>query len=120
MLKNFWNNEAGFVISAELTLVLTIAVIGIIVGLSHVAMAVNEELSDVAQAIGSLNQSFSFTGFQIFAPSGGSNAPPYFQVAGSNGPRLSAPAGAVVLAPLSLPAGAASGNCIAPGAALLA
>ena len=29
---------------------------------------------------------FSFTGFQIFAPAGASNAGPYFQVAGSNGP----------------------------------
>ena len=64
MLKNLWNNEAGFVISAELALVLTIAVIGMVVGLSHVAMAVNQELNDVAQAIGSLNQSFSFTGFK--------------------------------------------------------
>ena len=67
MLKNLWNNEAGFIISAELTLVLTIAVIGMVVGLSHVALAVNEELSDVAQAIGSLNQSFSFTGFHCCA-----------------------------------------------------
>src|ERR1051325_5319971 len=31
-----------------------------------------------------------------------------------------APAGAVVLALLSLPAGAASGNCVVPGAALFA
>lgn len=64
MLKNLWNNEAGFVISAELALVLTIAVIGMVVGLSHVAMAVNQELTDVAAAIGSLNQSYSFTGYK--------------------------------------------------------
>ena len=64
MLKNLWNNEAGFIISAELTLVLTIAVIGIIVGLSHVAVAVNEELDDISKAIGSLNQGFNFTGFK--------------------------------------------------------
>jgi hypothetical protein len=62
-MKNLWNDEAGMVISAELVLVLTICVLGVIVGLSHVAMAVNEELSDVAQAIGSLDQSFSFTGY---------------------------------------------------------
>lgn len=64
MLKKLWNDEAGFIISAELVLVLTIAVLGTIVGLSHVVMAVNQELNDVAQAIGSLNQSFSFTGFK--------------------------------------------------------
>lgn len=63
MLKKLWNNEAGFIISAELVLVLTIAVLGMVVGLSHVAMAVNEELSDIGQAIGSLNQSYSFVGY---------------------------------------------------------
>lgn len=64
MLKNLWNSEAGFVISAELALVLTIGVIGVIVGLSHVANAVNNELDDVAKAIGSLNQSYNFTGYK--------------------------------------------------------
>ena len=63
---------------------------------------------------------FSFTGFQIFAPGGGLNAGPYFQVAGSNGPWLTAPAGATIRALLSLPAGAASGKVCVPGAALLA
>ena len=57
----------------------------------------------------------SFTGFQIFAPGGGLNAVPYFHVAGSKGPVLTAFAGAVVSARLSTPAGAASGN--AAGAA---
>ena len=63
MLKNLMNDEAGVILSAEMVLVLTICVLGVIVGLSHVVMAVNQELSDVAQAIGSLNQSYSFTGF---------------------------------------------------------
>ena len=70
-MKNLWNNEAGFVISAELVLVLTIAVLGTIVGLSHVVMAVNQELTDAAQAIGSLNQSFRFTGFKCCPCPGG-------------------------------------------------
>ena len=64
MLRNLLNNEDGFVLSAELALVLTIGVIGVIVGLSHVAMAVNQELTDVAGAIGALNQSYSFTGYK--------------------------------------------------------
>ena len=63
MLKTLWNDEVGFVISAELVLVLTIAVLGTIVGLSHVVMAINQELSDVAAAIGALDQSYSFTGY---------------------------------------------------------
>ena len=37
MLRTLWNDEAGVVISAELVLVLTIAVIAMIVGLHAVA-----------------------------------------------------------------------------------
>lgn len=63
MLKNLWNDEAGFVISAELVLVLTIAVLAMVVGLTEVAVAVNTELNDVSNAIGALNQSYAFSGF---------------------------------------------------------
>jgi Flp pilus assembly pilin Flp len=64
MLRKLFNDEAGAVISAELVLVLTILVIGVIVGLSEVAVAVNTELNDISNAIGALDQSFSFTGFK--------------------------------------------------------
>ncbi|QDT28598.1 hypothetical protein [Gimesia panareensis] len=64
MLNQFWNDEAGFVISAELVLVLTIAVLAMIVGLSEVAVAVNTELNDISNAIGALNQSYAYTGFR--------------------------------------------------------
>ena len=63
MLRNFWNDEHGFVISAELVLVLTIGVLAMIVGLSEVAVAVNTELNDISNAIGSLNQTYGYTGF---------------------------------------------------------
>jgi hypothetical protein len=53
---------------------------------------------------------FSFTGFQTLVPAGGVNAGPYFHVAGSNGPVLTALGGAWVIARLSAPAGAARGN----------
>ena len=62
-MKALWNDEHGFVISAELVLVMTIAVLAMIVGLSEVAVAVNTELNDVSNAIGSLNQSYAYTGF---------------------------------------------------------
>ncbi|MEW4490103.1 hypothetical protein AB1L42_18610 [Thalassoglobus sp. JC818] len=62
-----WNallrDEAGFVVSAELVLVATILVIGLIVGMSEVQHAVVQELNDVSDAIGSLNQSYLFSGF---------------------------------------------------------
>jgi hypothetical protein len=57
------NDESGVIISAELVLVLTIAVLAMIVGLSEVAVAVNTELNDVSNAIGALNQCYGFTGF---------------------------------------------------------
>ncbi len=63
MLRQLLNDEAGFIVSAELVLVATILVIGLIVGLSEVQHAVNSELNDVAEAIGCLNQSYSFSGF---------------------------------------------------------
>ena len=66
-MKALWNelieNENGMILSAELVIILTVAVLGIVVGLNHVALAINQELSDVGHAIGSLNQSYSFTGY---------------------------------------------------------
>ena len=66
MLKKLWNDEVGLIISAELTLVLTIGVLAMVVGLSEVAVAVNTELNDISNAIGALDQSYSYTGFQAF------------------------------------------------------
>ena len=36
MFRKLWNDEAGFVVSAELVLIATILVLGMIVGLSEV------------------------------------------------------------------------------------
>lgn len=63
MMRALWNEESGFVISAELVLVLTITVLAMIVGLSEVTVSVNTELNDVSNAIGALNQSYAYTGF---------------------------------------------------------
>jgi Flp pilus assembly pilin Flp len=63
MLRALLNDQNGVIISAELVLVLTITVLAMIVGLSEVAVAVNTELNDISNAIGALNQSYSFTGF---------------------------------------------------------
>ena len=64
MLRNFWNDECGFIISAELVLVATILILGMMVGLVQLQASVIAELNDVACAIGSLNQ-----GFTLFMPS---------------------------------------------------
>ena len=63
MLRKLFNDESGVIISAELALVLTIAVLAMVVGLSEVAVAVNTELNDLSNAFGSLNQSFAVTGY---------------------------------------------------------
>ena len=41
VLKQFAHDEAGFIVSAELILIATIAVLGLVVGLSEVAAAIN-------------------------------------------------------------------------------
>lgn len=66
MLTRLLQDESGFIVSAELVLIATLCVIGLIVGLSEVQHAVVSELNDVAEAIGSLNQSFFTTGFVSF------------------------------------------------------
>lgn len=56
------NDEAGFIVSAELVLVATIAVLAMVVGLSEVSIAINQELEDVASAFGSINQTYEVKG----------------------------------------------------------
>ena len=63
VLNSLWNDEAGFVVSAELVLISTIVVLSLVVGLSEVANGVNEELEDVGSAVGSMNQTLSYSGF---------------------------------------------------------
>lgn len=62
MLKKLWNDENGVILSAELVLVATILVIGMIVGLVELQCAVVAELSDLGDAIGNLDQSYSTSG----------------------------------------------------------
>jgi hypothetical protein len=65
LLNALLNDEAGFIVSAELVLISTIAVLGLVVGLSEVALNVNNELEDVGSAFASVNQ-----GYKIHCRSG--------------------------------------------------
>mgnify|MGYP005642404113 CR=1 FL=1 len=56
------NDENGFLMSAELILLASILVIGLVVGLTEVSFAINNELEDVASAFSSMNQSYSASG----------------------------------------------------------
>jgi hypothetical protein len=52
------SDENGFIVSAELCLVATVAVLALVVGLAEVSHNVNQELEDVGAAFSSLDQSF--------------------------------------------------------------
>ena len=54
------NDENGFIVSAEIVLVGTILVLGVIVGLTELSIGVNEELEDLGAAVGSVNQSYYY------------------------------------------------------------
>ena len=64
VLKRLWNDEAGFVVSTELVLLATVAVVGLITGITAVRDGVVAELSDVAGAVQELNQGYQFNGIQ--------------------------------------------------------
>ncbi|TWU06070.1 hypothetical protein [Stieleria varia] len=61
-IKCIYNDESGFVISTELVLVGTIAVIGLVTGLAAVRDGVVCELSDTAGSVQDLNQSYILNG----------------------------------------------------------
>ena len=62
IIAQLLNDEAGFIVSAELVLIATIGVLALVVGLTEVAFNINQELEDVGSAIGSLNQGYQFNG----------------------------------------------------------
>ena len=78
MLKTLWNDESGVILSAEIVLVGTILVLGMIVGLVSLQSAVVQELGDLASAFGDLDQSYETSGFKSGKEDGnGSKAATY-------------------------------------------
>lgn len=65
MFKNFYRDASGVIISLEMVLIVTIAVLAIVVGWSEVAIALNTELNDFSNATGALSQDYSFTGYHV-------------------------------------------------------
>lgn len=61
LVCRLWQEESAAIVSAEIVLVMTILVIGVIVGLKSVRDSVVTELADVGQAIANVNQSYSFS-----------------------------------------------------------
>ncbi|MFM7057689.1 MAG: hypothetical protein ACKO2P_12290 [Planctomycetota bacterium] len=61
-LSRFLQQDAGFVLSSEALLMGTTAILGLLVGLVSVRDSLVEEFEDFSEAIGFLNQSYSYTG----------------------------------------------------------
>lgn len=62
MIRQLWNDDTGALIAAEYLFVATILVIGIVVGLTSLREAVNNELVELGNAILSLSQGFTVDG----------------------------------------------------------
>jgi hypothetical protein len=62
MVCRLWKEEAGAIVSAEIMLIASILVIGVIVGLKSVRDSVVTELADVAQALANVDQSYGYSG----------------------------------------------------------
>ena len=62
LLAKLWQDDAGVILSAEIVLVATILVIGMIVGLVELQCAVVGELSDLGDAISAVCRSCAWVG----------------------------------------------------------
>ncbi len=62
VIARLWMEDVGAIVSAEIMLVATVLVLGVIVGLKSVRDSVVTELADVAQAFANINQSYSYSG----------------------------------------------------------
>ena len=70
-MRKLFNDEAGFVVSAELILVATIGVLSMVVGLSAVRDAITSELVDVSNAFGSISQTYNYRSLSKGVTAGG-------------------------------------------------
>jgi len=61
-LAQLWRDDRGAIIASEYLLVVTILVIGIIVGLADLRSAINTELAEIGNAFLALSQGYSFSG----------------------------------------------------------
>lgn len=73
-LKWLHEDEAGFIISAELVLVMTIGVLAMVVGLTAVRDSVTHEMNDISHAVGTVSQSYNVTGLHKGRDNGDAHA----------------------------------------------
>ena len=71
LLRRFWTDQRGMVVSAELMIIMTVGVLALVTGVSAVTSALNFEYTDVANALTSLNQSYNISGHSVARGGGG-------------------------------------------------
>lgn len=64
LFTKLWEDDSGVILSAELIIILTIAVLGMVVGLSCLQTAILSEFNDLALAFTGLNQSYGTPWFR--------------------------------------------------------
>ena len=64
MFRALSSDETGFVVSAELTLIITLVFTSVAVGIAVVRDAMVTELNDVSEMIGAVSQSYNVTGLR--------------------------------------------------------
>jgi Flp pilus assembly pilin Flp len=69
LFLKLWADDAG-IVALEYLLVATIVGLGLVVGLAAVNSAMTSELTELANAILSLNQDYSFTGKTLVTTNG--------------------------------------------------
>jgi Flp pilus assembly pilin Flp len=62
LAARFWSDDRGAIIAAEYLFVVTILIIGTMVGLASVREAINTELAEVANALLALSQGYTIQG----------------------------------------------------------
>lgn len=62
LMRQFWQDEAGVIVSTEIILVMMLLVFGLIAGMASLRDAVAQELGDTGLMVNSLNQTYSFLG----------------------------------------------------------
>lgn len=82
-IKQLWRDQRGFVATTDLILIVSIAVLGMIVGLVTFRNSVVQEFGDLATALGRLNQSYTYTG-NVYDPDPEDEESAYAEVVGSS------------------------------------
>ena len=62
LVAKLWNDDQGALLASEYLFVVTILIIGTVIGLTAVREAVNHELSEVANALLALSQGYTISG----------------------------------------------------------